>query len=48
MLVIYVGQRGGRGQGLVTGAHLSAGVARGAGGLCTDVQEAAFTLSNAM
>ena len=31
-----------------TGAHLSAGVARGAGGLCTDVQEAAFTLSNAM
>ena len=29
------------------GAHLSAGVPRGAGGLCTDVQEAAaFTLSN--
>ena len=46
MLVIYVGQRGGRGW-LLLMAHLSAGVARGAGGLCTDVQEAAaFTLSN--
>ena len=34
-------------EGAGAGAHLSAGVARGAGGLCTHVQEAAaFTLSN--